>query len=445
MSNIILHIKDSYYFEVPKALWRSNAKSVAELPDWLVRLDDDYQSFEADAILQGLKGMGVPESSLPALKEAWEHWKHSGKDHANAGWPLDAYLDKQVVELKGRASKWVAKNKVKAEDPLKAYLAENASNEEYAWFHDLLAMPATASKWDEVKASVNEQSFLQKYIEQSPGAKWDEAKMALYNKSLSGKIMIPQPFGTLRNAYEPESGFAISKYMIIQVVVALLLIVALGWLARKISSGQPPKGKLWNFLEGMVLFVRDKVVVPAMGEHDANRFMPLLWTFFVFIFGLNLAGMIPWVGSPTAAIATTGVLALVVFVVGTTMGMKTFGPVGFLKNICPELGLPWYLAFWVVPLLWVIEFASLFIKHAILALRLFANMVAGHAVLLGIMGLAVGFHAITMSSGMWYPLVGASLVGMTALSVLELFVAFLQAAVFTFLAALFIGSSMHHH
>jgi F-type H+-transporting ATPase subunit a len=222
-------------------------------------------------------------------------------------------------------------------------------------------------------------------------------------------------------------------------------VVLLRWVALKIASGQPPKGKLWNAVEGVLLFVRNQVVVPAMGEHDADRFMPLLWTFFVFIFGLNLAGMVPWVGSPTAAVATTGALALIVFVVGVVMGLRAFGTVGYLKNICPQLGLPWYLSFWVVPLLWVIEFASLFIKHTILAIRLLANMVAGHAVLLGIMGLAIGVHAYAMSTGAWTALAGASALGMTALSVLELFVAFLQAAVFTFLAAMFIGSSMHHH
>ncbi len=144
-------------------------------------------------------------------------------------------------------------------------------------------------------------------------------------------------------------------------------------------------------------------------------------------------------------VGNNGVLAISVFLVGVYLGTKEFGPVGYLKNVCPELGLPWYLSFWVVPLLWVIEFASLFIKHAILALRLLANMVAGHAVLLGIMGLAVGVHAYAMSTGAWTALTGASLLGMTALSVLELFVAFLQAAVFTFLASMFIHSSMHHH
>ena len=193
-------------------------------------------------------------------------------------------------------------------------------------------------KWTEAKAAVKDPAFLTGYLEKSPGAKWSEEKLAFYNKSLDGKVLIPQPFGELRNAYEPESGFCISKFMIIQVVVAFLLVAILSWLGRKVASGQPPKGKLWNCLEGILLFVRNDVVVPAMGEHDAKRFMPMLWTFFVFIFGLNLAGMVPWLGSPTASLATAGVLGGLVFIVGTFLGVKAFGFVGFLKNVCPQLG-----------------------------------------------------------------------------------------------------------
>jgi F-type H+-transporting ATPase subunit a len=139
-------------------------------------------------------------------------------------------------------------------------------------------------------------------------------------------------------------------------------------------------------------------------------------------------GMIPWVGSPTASLGTTAALAGLVFAVGVFFGVKAFGVTGYLKNICPELGLPWYIAFWVVPLLWIIEFASLFIKHAVLAVRLLMNMGAGHLVLLGILGIGVSIQtAMSLSTGAW------------------LFVAFLQAYVFTFLAALFIGSAIHHH
>ena len=195
----------------------------------------------------------------------------------------------------------------------------------------------------------------------------------------------------------------------------------------------------------MVQWVRSDVAVPAMGEHDADKFMPLLWTFFFFILGCNLMGMLPWVGSPTAAFGTTLALAGIVFVIGVAMGIKTFGPVGFLKNICPELGLPWYLAFWIVPLMWVIEFASLFIKHMVLAVRLLMNMGAGHLVLLGILGIGISVPAAMMSTPAWGAVAIVSVLGTTVLSLLELLVAFLQAYLFTFLAAMFIGSSMHHH
>jgi F-type H+-transporting ATPase subunit a len=441
MSNIILHIKDSYYFEVPKALWRSKCDSIEKLPSWLVRLDSDYQNFEAAKIVSSLESAGVPGDSLGGLVSEWQAWK--GSKPANSGWPLDAFLESQVEELHSRAAKWAKVNAADAAVPFQAYLSENANSEPYAWFASLAADDGFKSKWKEITASVDTAEFLNSYKKETP--KWSEEKLAFYNKSLDGKVLIPQPFGVLKNAYEPSSGLCISKFMILQVFVAILLVVVLRWLAKKIANGDAPKGKLWNCMESVLLFVRNSVVVPAMGEEDSKKFMPLLWTFFVFIFGLNLIGMVPWLGSPTAALATTGTFAFVVFAVGVGMGVKTFGVAGFLKNICPELGLPWYLAFWVVPLLWVIEFASLFIKHAILSIRLLANMVAGHAVLLGIMGLAVGVHAYAMSSGAWGALAGASVLGMTALSVLEVFVAFLQAAVFTFLAALFIGSSMHHH
>jgi F-type H+-transporting ATPase subunit a len=258
--------------------------------------------------------------------------------------------------------------------------------------------------------------------------------------------MIPQPFGELRNAYDKESGFCISRYMIIEVIVAILMYLIFRWLARKVQTDAPPKGKAWNLLEGFVQAIRNSVVVPAMGEHDADRFMPFLWTMFFFILGCNLMGMIPWVGSPTASFGTAGALACLVFLVGLFVGVKAFGIVGYLKNICPQLGLPWYLAFWVVPLLWVIEFASLFIKHAVLAVRLLMNMGAGHLVLLGILGIGISAKAaLGMSTPAWFGVAGISVLGTTVLSFLEVFVAFLQAYVFTFLAALFIGSSIHHH
>jgi F-type H+-transporting ATPase subunit a len=234
--------------------------------------------------------------------------------------------------------------------------------------------------------------------------------------------------------------------MIIEVVVAVLLVVAFRWLGKRVASGEAPKGKAWNFLEGFTQAIRDKVVAPVMGEHEAAKFMPFFWTLFFFILGCNLMGMIPFAGSPTASFGTTLALAAIVFVIGVAMGVKTFGVLGFLKNICPSLGLPIYLGIVIVPLLWLIEFASLFIKHMVLAVRLLMNMGAGHLVLLGILGIGINMEvASTFSTLPWIGIAGLSIAGTTLLSVMEVFVAFLQAYVFTFLAALFIGSAMHHH
>lgn len=443
MASDILHIKDGYYFEVPKFLWRSNRKQATDFPDWFVRLDPEYQAWEATKVTEGLKEMGVPEGSLEKLTGNWTTWQAS--KHKYAGWPLDAYLEQQVADVKTKAASWAPKNAPTATDPVKAYLATH-SEIPNAWFFDLLDKPETAKKWADLKTKINSKAFLKEFHDRADAKAWDADKLAEYNTSLHGKVLIPQPFGTLRNAYESESGFCVSKYMIIEVIVAIALFLIFRWLAKKVQGGDAPKGKRWNFLEGFVQAIRNNVVVPAMGEHDADRFMPFLWTMFFFILGCNLMGMIPWVGAPTASWGTTAALAILVFLVGLFVGVKAFGIVGYLKNICPELGLPWYLAFWVVPLLWVIEFFSLFIKHAVLSVRLLMNMGAGHLVLLGILGIGISAKAaMELSTPGWMGVAGISVLGTTALSFLEVFVAFLQAYVFTFLAALFIGSSIHHH
>ncbi len=443
MASDILHIKDGYFFEVPRVLWRSHKEKAEDFPKWFRRLDSDYQSWEANTLIAGLSENGVDQTVLSGLKQKWEGWQHESPK--NSGWPLDAYLEKQASLANQTAVDWATRDAPKARDAYQSYIASNP-RPEIDWFIQVQKSPEKLAKWNEAKAEVNTDSFLQSYHSEAPNREWSQEKIAQYNKTLDGKIMIPQPFGTPRNAYEAESGFCLSRYMIIELVVAVLALAMFSWLAKRVGTGQSPKGKRWNALESMVQWVRSDVAVPAMGEQDANKFMPLLWTFFFFILGCNMMGMLPWVGSPTAAFGTTLALAGIVFVIGVTMGVKTFGPVGFLKNICPELGLPWYLAFWIVPLMWVIEFASLFIKHMVLAVRLLMNMGAGHLVLLGILGIGISVPAaMSLSTPAWGAVAAISVLGTTVLSLLELLVAFLQAYLFTFLAAMFIGSSMHHH
>ena len=266
-----------------------------------------------------------------------------------------------------------------------------------------------------------------------------------WNHELSGKILIPQPFGTPKNLYQAGSGFCSSRDMIVELVVAALLVCVFIRLAKKIGSGDRPKGRFANFFEAFLEFLRDEVARPAIGKHDADRFLPLLWTVFFFILGCNLMGLVPWVGNPTGEWAVTIVMALVTFVTVLGAGMARFGPVGFWLNQVPSMDLPWWLWF-LKPVIWAIEIFGLLIKHAILSVRLPATMVAGHLVLLGILGLiVVAGEAINTSDFQFTITAVIGVLGSAAFTLLELFVSFLQAYIFTFLSALFIGAAIHHH
>ncbi len=445
MASDILHIKDSFYFEVPKALWKSERESASGLAKsygaWVIRNDEDYQDWESIRVIDGLKGLVKNPKVLEDLPAKWKAWQQ--EKAIRHGRPIDQFLDDEMASLRAAAKKWGAKNAPGTTDVTQSYITEHPGYD-YGWMYAVVADPGTNQKWRELRGELDKREVLDEYLA-SPRANWDEAKMAAYNKSLSGKVFIPQPFAQLRNAHEVQSGFGITRFMLIEVAVALIALLIFKWLAGRISTDKAPKGKTWNLLESFVTFVREKIVIPAMGEHDADKFMPFFWTLFMFILGCNLMGMIPWVGAPTSSFATTGALAVMVLAIGIYQGVKAFGVAGYLKNLAPSLGLPIYLAIVIVPLVWAIEALSLFIKHGVLAVRLLGNMVAGHLVLLGFLGIGFGAHAVSMSSGSWSMAAVISIFAATLLSVLELFVAFLQAYIFTFLAAMFIGSATHHH
>ncbi len=264
-----------------------------------------------------------------------------------------------------------------------------------------------------------------------------------FQAELDGKVLIPQPFGPPKNLYEPSPGrFNISKFMLLEVVVAIILIAIFSRLAKRMSSGEAPKGTAWNLFESILVYMRDNVARPAIGGHDADRFLPLLWTMFFFILGCNLMGMVPWAGSPTGTFGVTVALAAITLCTVFISGMAKFGPIGFWFNQVPHMDLPWYMT----PLklgIFIIEVGGMFIRHGVLAIRLLANMVAGHLVLLGIMGLA--FSVAGAASAHWGITAVIAVIGAVLFNCLELFVALLQAYIFTFLSALFIGAAVHHH
>jgi F-type H+-transporting ATPase subunit a len=241
--------------------------------------------------------------------------------------------------------------------------------------------------------------------------------------------------------------FRITKFMILEVVAAVICVIIFTWLAHKIAKGGAPKGRSWNFFETFLVFLRDEVAEPAIGHHDAHKFLPFIWTIFFFVLGCNLLGMLPWLGSPTGSLAVTGALALVAYCVTVGAGMVKMGPVGFWIGQVPHMDLPLPLAILLKPMIFFIEVMGLGIKHFVLAVRLLANMFAGHMVLSVILAFvgAIGIWAGSYANPLFWGVSLASVFGAVCLSLLELFVAFLQAYIFAFLASLFIGMAVHPH
>lgn len=403
MASAILHIKDSYYFEVPKALWPAHHMSKAEFPDVWIRLDPDFQLWAAQRLYDEYATLRQDAQPWTTLRVKYLEWKGH---HENAGKPFDRFLEEELDK---------------------------------EWFAQRLELPDFRSQWNDAKERAGDLTLYR----QDTTREWSAEKIDAYNRHLSGKILIPQPFGQLRNLYQADSGLCISKFMIIQLVVALLLCAAFTWLARKVEGGDRPRGRWWNLLEAFVLFIRDQVARPAIGKHDADRFVPLLLTMFFFILGCNLMGMLPWFGAPTGSFGVTFGMACVTFLTVLICGMRRFGVIGFFVNLAPKIDLPLVLALPIQLFILLIEILGLCIRHTVLAIRLLANMVAGHIVLLAIMFLA--FSVEGAASKYWEITALIAVGGSTLFSCLELFVAFLQAYIFTMLSALFIGSAIHHH
>ena len=174
--------------------------------------------------------------------------------------------------------------------------------------------------------------------------------------------------------------------------------------------------------------------------HPADKYLPYVWSVFFYVLFCNLLGAIPFLGSPTADINVTAVLAVVTFAHVVFFGSQQSGVVGFWKSLLPHMELPGVVAVVLLPLIWVIEALGLLIKHGVLAIRLFANIMAGHTVL----GVFLGFVAM-VDGPLWGIVMPASILGQVGIGMLELFVAFLQAYVFSLLTSLFISAAVNPH
>ena len=249
----------------------------------------------------------------------------------------------------------------------------------------------------------------------------------------------------------------ITNHMIMLVVAALLMLLVFPAIGRRYRSGELVMTGTNNFFEALLVFVREDIARPVLAEHT-DQFIKFLWTLFFFILFNNLLGLIPFDtitgffmhgqtshgharhaigGTATANLYVTGALALCSFIVIHAAGIRANGLGNYLKHF--TAGAPVYMA----PILIPVEIIGMIVKPVALMIRLFANMSAGHillAVLIGFVPAAFAGLGAVGGTGIGV----ASVLGATAIMCLELFVAFLQAYLFTFLTSLFIGQLVVH-
>ena len=249
--------------------------------------------------------------------------------------------------------------------------------------------------------------------------------------------------GTAGNApAELPLDLSITKNVLAILVSSILLILIFVTVARTYTrrEGQAPKG-LQSMMEPIIVFVRDDIAKSSIGEKKYERYMPFLLTLFFFIFLNNLMGIIPFFpggANVTGNVAVTGVMAVFTFLITTFSGNRAYW-----QHIVNAPGVPWWLKF-PLPLMPVVEIVGMFTKPFVLMVRLFANITAGHTIILGFISLIFIFGNINTFLGVGIG-IGFSIPFAIFMSLLELLVAFIQAYVFTLLSALYFGMAIEEH
>ncbi|MDT8393886.1 MAG: F0F1 ATP synthase subunit A [Bacteroidales bacterium] len=243
---------------------------------------------------------------------------------------------------------------------------------------------------------------------------------------------------------EPQipTDISITKNVLAILISSILLIVIFVSIAKtyKRREGKAPKG-LQSFMEPVIVFVRDDIAKSSIGESKYERYMPFLLTIFFFIFLNNLMGLVPFFpggANVTGNIAVTGVMAVFTFLITTFSANRAYW-----QHIINAPGVPWWLKF-PIPLMPVVEIVGMFTKPFVLMVRLFANITAGHTIILGFISLIFIFGNINDFLGVGIGL-GFSIPFAIFMSLLELLVAFIQAYVFTLLSALYFGMAIEEH
>jgi F-type H+-transporting ATPase subunit a len=226
-----------------------------------------------------------------------------------------------------------------------------------------------------------------------------------------------------------------SKHLVFFLLAAAVVILFARLGVRSYRGGSIPRG-VGAAVEGLLLFVRDKIAEPNIGHGDGRRFAPLLCSFFFFILVAALLGLMPFAATSTGNLAVTMALALVSFAAQQYAGISKYGLLGHFRNLVPP-GLP----VWMLPVMIPVEILSMFTKPFALMIRLFANMLAGHMVITTLLLLIALMGQINWLGGV----ASAPVSILLALFImfLEILVAFIQAYIFTLLSAIFIGVYAH--
>lgn len=237
---------------------------------------------------------------------------------------------------------------------------------------------------------------------------------------IDGHLPLPQ--------FDPIWGIdlSITRHVVMMWVASALLIGLLLVAFRRRTL--VPTG-LGNFFESIVVFIRDEVVLATMGE-GGLAYLPYMLTAFFFILSCNLLGLIPYAATATGNVNVTAALALMTFALTLGAGIHHNGFFGFFKSLIPP-GLP----LWLLPIMIPVELVSMFSRPFALCIRLFANMIAGHMIILVFLGIIILLKALWLA-----PL---SVAFAAAIYLLEIFIAFVQAFIFTMLSTLFIGMAAH--
>jgi len=250
----------------------------------------------------------------------------------------------------------------------------------------------------------------------------------------------------------PEGRLTLLSDQIVMMILAglLLAIFVPRWVARR--RGRDPIGALVpagpaNFLEAICQYLRKEVAEPALGPHT-DRFVKYIWSVFFFVLTVNLLGLLPVAavsglfgdlhlgGTATGNIWVTATLALITMGMMVVNGLRLGGR-HYLAHFCPG-------PLWLAPLLVPVEIIGLGAKIFALAVRLFANMMAGHILLAVLVGFILS-AGTALGAGGGLAVAVPVVLGSVAITLLEIFVAFLQAFIFTFLSALFLGMSVVFH